>query len=927
MIGVVDLDAYRYGALNSTDDDRTVLALVDNIDLNAATDYEEKAFDQEEPISTAFEDNIGGDDEPMHDVDEPRVRTPSPVRSSPFIPVEVRPKDVTDPTDTSVLLEHKQNRHLVMSKFEKGLALYADLTGMSRPQWEALRELLQLLDVDGKPHPDVRELPKQLATIKSRIRTRLPLMDMRKASIPLKIEKLPTDTSTEKRDRKGKGKAKEVEIRNSDLYFLDPTSIFTAIMSSDIREDMHIGPALFVDLPTELFESHAWASSVRTSSGIYPHLQLGDGQLGGVIFPSDFIFYRCGDTKCGCQKLDEASSDFHIGRVYGFGYDRRSSPCTDNANELVLQVQEAYYSDSPYMPFALQDMLPAWDYEEILLITAVSYIPEGNVLGTADVFIDRVSGEIHDDPQPAAAFVKNRSRAQAAHDEARKRWEDGGRQGEFKGPKVPQAFPKYYTATITAERTENQQLVARRIFDVDANQVIPLCHTHALRAELELEQYDRALFEMHWDTAQEDALPTLSVPLLSFIDGFGVYRNSYRSLMGFYVTPAALPEDLRSREANIFPLALGPHGSDFSNVIKALRTMRYLDEGIEVDIRGQKYRLCAFTICYTGDMPQQAENSGFKGPRAHKFCRFCFAGAKPDMTGDDASSAILNTDTVAHGRYHLQTKQMHDMMDRQLKTKSEQNQYGAQWGINDAHPALQAISPALDLVLSRPPDAAHSEYKGIANLMHFLLRDGILTKTARVEYASVLRGWPFPPGAPRLQSPTHHLGSYSMSDHGRWTIIIPALLRDWLEEKHLMPRFVAQIQQNQPDASPVDVVVSTTAAIAKSNSVLMGRKMSDVDRKNMGAIIRRARTMFNQLNIYASQSVGSRAASVASIQGETAQTAALDDRDDSTAKRARQYIADTMRPNAHIGIHYPEIAHEYGLPKNVDSLEGEAFHK
>lgn len=75
---------------------------------------------------------------------------------------------------------------------------------------------------------------------------------------------------------------------------------------------------------------------------------------------------------------------------------------------------------------------------------------------------------------------------------------------------------------------------------------------------------------MHWDRAQEDVLPTLSVPLLGFIDGFGVHRSSYRSLMGFYVTPAALPEDLRSREANISPIALGPHGSDFGDVVKAL---------------------------------------------------------------------------------------------------------------------------------------------------------------------------------------------------------------------------------------------------------------------------------------------------------------------------------------------------------------------
>lgn len=188
---------------------------------------------------------------------------------------------------------------------------------MGRPQWEALRELLQLIRVDGKPRLDVSKLPIH-------IRTRLPLMDLRRAPIPPRIEKLPTDTSTEKRDRKGEGKAKEFDVRTSDLYFLDPTPVYTAIMSSDVREDMHIGPALFVNQATELFHSNSWASSVRTSSGHYAHLQVGGGQLGGVILPSDFIFYRCCNPNCSCQKLDEASSDFHIGRVIGFGCDRRS---------------------------------------------------------------------------------------------------------------------------------------------------------------------------------------------------------------------------------------------------------------------------------------------------------------------------------------------------------------------------------------------------------------------------------------------------------------------------------------------------------------------------------------------------------------------------------------------------------------------------
>ena len=40
----------------------------------------------------------------------------------------------------------------------------------------------------------------------------------------------------------------------------------------------------------------------------------------------------------------------------------------------------------------------------------------------------------------------------------------------------------------------------------------------------------------------------ISIPYQLFIDGFGLYRNIYRSLVGFYMIPAAK-----------FPKILGPH--------------------------------------------------------------------------------------------------------------------------------------------------------------------------------------------------------------------------------------------------------------------------------------------------------------------------------------------------------------------------------
>jgi len=64
---------------------------------------------------------------------------------------------------------------------------------------------------------------------------------------------------------------------------------------------------------------------------------------------------------------------------------------------------------------------------------------------------------------------------------------------------------------------------------------------------------------------------------------------------------------------------------------------------------------------------------------------------------------------------------------------------------------------------------------------------------------------------------------------------------------------------------------------------------------------------------------------VASTLGKP-EGAGQDDCDELTIKRARQYIADTLRPNSYIGIYYTEIAKEYALPRNVDSQEGKGFY-
>ncbi|KAK3896551.1 hypothetical protein C8A05DRAFT_39905, partial [Staphylotrichum tortipilum] len=688
--GMINAEALRDGDI----EDIAARPAVDLEDVLGAGEYEECIW-------------VGGRPDESVPFDEDDVPEPTPI-----------PGAQPDSEDTSILIPTRQNRSIETSSFEKALATFADLTGLSRQDWASLREILFLIrDKDGDTPAMIQGLPKQLSTLRDRMRSRMPMMHMREADIPLNILKLPTLPATLKPEERRRVE----DMRACAEVKAAAVSAARAAIKTAREKGRDSAEARAATKVAQQAKARAEKLQAKAKANTDEELQSCDlprvtmrltffdpptmfknivasdiGIKGPVIFPSDWVYFRCLDSLCElhCHDIADDSDDIvniHIGRVYG--------------------IQEAHRSQS-----------------RILTSCAV-----------------------------------------------------------------------------------------------------------------ELEWWGREVFQDQWDQAREGTLPVVSFPHIDFIDGFGVFSNSYRTLMGFYFTPAGLTEKERARPGSIFPIVLGPHASNFSDVIKALRTMALLDAGMIMDINGEQVRLCAFAICYTGDMPQQAENSGFKGPRAHKFCRCCFAFAGQRAVDPDV---LLKFDITTHGRFHVQTTEMQHMLTTGLKNASERKRFCSQWGMAEELPALLQLSPALDLVLSRPLDPAHSEYNGLGNLMHFLLRDGILTKTARAEYALELRTWPFPPGWQRLQSPIHHLSSYKMSNHAQWIIIIPAFLLNWLKKDHIKPSFYQQAERDT-GSNPVKLVIETTAAIAKSTTVLMGSRISAIDRKDMRMIVYRARHLFN----------------------------------------------------------------------------------
>ena len=259
-------------------------------------------------------------------------------------------------------------------------------------------------------------------------------------------------------------------------------------------------------------------------------------------------------------------------------------------------------------------------------------------------------------------------------------------------------------------------VLIRQIFNVTRGDLRSINLSTPIRAELELEVFGREYLISQLIKGVQ------SYPLVIFIDDFGLYRNMYRSITGVYAMPAGLPASERQKCFNAYTIALGPHGSEFKDVMNCLHTsLGNMDRGCILEINGQKQAAWVPILAYLGDMKQQQASGGFLGPRANYCCRFCDAGLH--NRGD------LQRDILLHGRYHHEVLAIRKK-SLAIKGKTKRLAYLTRNGLKPESSALQTLTPALDLIMSCPPDPAHSEYYGLVRRLYPFLYTKILTKRA-----------------------------------------------------------------------------------------------------------------------------------------------------------------------------------------------------
>jgi hypothetical protein len=746
---------------------------------------------------------------------------------------------------------------VTMEPFHMLVATWAEDTGISRKQYESLREIMMTLD-NTDP---IKTLPKNFSTLRRNFLGQFSLLPLRRVKIPIVSSKLPTLSPLEKNLTVSAMKW---------LIFMDPKALIAKLLQSPLfRKGMYQGMAQIVRRPSELWHSVSWGSSIRTTSGEFAHYP--DGL---PIFPSDIVYFRCDVSTHACK----THSDMHLGRVLYVGKVHEPPESNNFITYLYVQMLIRYEDASENLKDFLQLSGPAFKEDELLVHEGnCVFLKESNILQQeTDIYLDY-----------------NFQRAYST------------------------------AATRNIQKTTCKYLI-RRVINLEMTSVRPINLSTPIRGELEIAVYGR----QHLINTLHNR-PCISFPYQLFIDGFGLYRSMYRSLMGIYMIPACLSMIERSKMSNIYSITLGPHGSNFHDVISSLGALRDLDKSIEIDIDGQKTTVVAFALAFLGDMPQQNDNAGFKRPTAIRSCRQCL------VKSDERNK--LDYDIIQKGRYHYQILQSREVAT--TKSPIEQEKFYRETGLSSLQTPLLKIAPCLNLVTFFPSDPCHSEYSGISKIAHKLLIENILSSTGQQQYYSRLRLFPFPQGWSRLQSPLNHLESYQLQEHARASIIIPLVLRLYMTRSWIKPVYCIGIARvyNSTQITVEDIITGVFAAIAKSNSVLCWSSSTD-DWKQISEIIKEARSGLQNLleaaAIAADESRPGRRHYPASSVDLRSPSPALSQISNWSgqfsnfgSKKSKALRDIKRRPNIHIGVHYKAQAHEYGVPWNSNSLLGEGKHK
>lgn len=190
---------------------------------------------------------------------------------------------------------------------------------------------------------------------------------------------------------------------------------------------------------------------------------------------------------------------------------------------------------------------------------------------------------------------------------------------------------------------------------------------------------------------------------------------------------------------------------------------------------GEETFVTAFPLLFTGDMPQQNQNSGNKTHNAEFGCRSC-------LVPESKRGELQQLDIMATGRFKAPTKRLFEFASS-LRTKTAPNALLQKYGLTAEGPYFLKCYPMLDPQRSNPNDSLHAELR-LCKYYSEALLEGILSPTGITAYRDAWNDVEVPYRWGQPQNPVNHKGSMVFSEHGQMAVMNPFVLMHMLSNRN-----------------------------------------------------------------------------------------------------------------------------------------------
>ncbi|RPA74201.1 hypothetical protein BJ508DRAFT_333310 [Ascobolus immersus RN42] len=691
----------------------------------------------------------------------------------------------------------------------------------------------------AKSLDDIRRMPKTLAQAREMFDTRAPNPKLLRKEIKVETKKQLQKIGP-----------------TSHIFLADERDIARNTLQ-DRSLDLHFGIGHRVDETSRPYEADAWHGSIRLSSsgqGKYPEYM--DGSSGYVI-QSDFAETRPDLV----STVNGSEIPSVIGRVKGIFHDRRRESILHGLLVTTLQ---------PVVLFSeLNDDLKA------------SLVHAGYMDDISCPFILKLSPTI----EVAATSLYRRLTNIAPSDLV-----ELANTGSIHLPAVPN--------DLLPHGPETPVNIEFLIEDDEPHKTRRVSKRHPLRSELEIMTYGRDYLV---DKFIANPLPVRALASIYFADGFGPYRNNYRSLLALYVKYGNLSSANWRKLYNHHMLTIGPFGCKTDAVVSAVVPfIKELEAGFKVNLRTstgvEQVFMAAITFLHTGDMQQQAENAGVKAPSGYLSCRICL------VEHTDRGDQSVNTAQL--GRYLFEMEK-HRMRIRDIRAKTDRLKQEAKLGLVVKSPWSKEIT-TMDEFTFCGIDVFHTELSGMTTrvLDTFF---GMFTDTGILAFTKAFRSTNLPPGWSSLQNPSAHLASMSFTDRGRMSLLMPMISKSFIHHSYFskgpMDVLKEEFRRDVPNNTSIEVyccqqLLQLLSLLSESNILCFSPVLTEQQRELLPRFAMQLRVFFRRF------------------------TGTL-----NTAKRPNAQFSMDKRPNGHYSVHFKREVEQYGTMDIANVVLEEAKHK